>query len=118
METSKVFNRVSGIKGEQIAAQFLKKKLKYKILEQNYKNKIGEIDIIALDNKTIVFVEVKYSSSKEFGYPRERVNYFKQQKIKNVATGYLKSKGKLESFVRFDVVEIIDDKIEHIPNAF
>lgn len=118
MEKTKVFNRVLGLKSEQVASEFIKNKLKFKILEQNYKNKIGEIDIIALDKKTIVFIEVKYSSTKKFGYPRERVNIYKQQKIRNVATGYLKANNKLDSLVRFDVVEVIDNDIEYIPNAF
>lgn len=118
MEKSKVFNKASGIKGETIAVEFIKQKLKYKILECNYKNKIGEIDIIALDKKVIVFIEVKFSSSLKFGFPRERVNSYKQQKIRTVAMGYLKAKGKVDSAARFDVIEIVDENIEHIPNAF
>ena len=118
MKKTKIFNKIIGDKGEELAANFIKKKLKFKILERNYKNKIGEIDIIALDKKVIVFVEVKYSSSKEFGLPRERVDFYKQQKIRSVATSYLKENNELESMVRFDIIDIIDDKIEHIPNAF
>lgn len=118
MLKTKVLNKISGDKGEELATNFIKKKLRYKILERNYKNKIGEIDIIALDKKTIVFVEVKYSSSSTFGLPRERVDYFKQQKIRKVASVYLKENGRLDSITRFDVIDIIDEKIEHIPNAF
>jgi len=110
--------KVLGIQGEAIAKEYLIAK-GYNILETNYKNKIGEIDIIAKINKTIVFVEVKARQSLKFGHPREAVNYYKQQKIKNVAIGYLKFKGLYEKInIRFDVIDILDDKITHIENAF
>lgn len=107
-----------GLKGEVLAKEYLINK-GYKILDTNYKNKIGEIDIIAKIKNTIVFVEVKARESIRFGYPREAVNYYKQQKIRNVAIGYLKFKGLYEKVdVRFDVIDIIGDKITHIENAF
>ena len=110
-------NREKGKYFEEIARDFLKKK-GYKILEQNYINKLGEIDIIAKFKKTIVFVEVKYRKNEYFGLPREAVNEFKQHKIRNIATSYLKSKKLLDSECRFDVVEILGDKITHIENCF
>ena len=109
---------VLGMQGETIAKEYLEN-LKYQILECNYKNKIGEIDIIAKDGKTIVFVEVKTRQSTRFGLPREAVNYYKQQKIRNVAVGYLKFKGLYEKApVRFDVIDIIGTSVTHIKNAF
>ena len=70
-----------GKKYEQEAVDYLKK-LKYKIIEQNFKLlPIGEIDIIAKDRNIIVFVEVKYRKNKNFGIPAEFVNKSKQQKI-------------------------------------
>lgn len=109
-------NIVTGRVGETQACDYLEK-LGYKIIARNYRNKIGEIDIIAKDKETLVFVEVKTRSSNKFGYGREAVNYKKQMKIRNVATAYLKYKHILDTSVRFDVIEI-NDKVEHFKNAF
>ena len=107
--------------GEAIATDFLKQK-GYKIIANNYKNKIGEIDIIAKDGDCLVFVEVKARMSRAFGDPAEAVNYYKQQKIRNVATLYLKQHHMLETNCRFDVLSILgqqtDAEIRHIENAF
>ena len=110
-------NKIFGSKGELIAANYLKTQ-HYKIVETNYKNEIGEIDIIATYNKIIVFVEVKLSNSSRFGRPSERVNIVKQNKIRSVATVYLQKNKKLNDLVRFDVIEILNDNINHIENAF
>ena len=109
-------NLVLGRIGETEAAEYLES-LGYKILERNYKNKIGEIDIIARDGDTLVFVEVKTRSSNGFGYGREAVDFKKQNKIRMTATVYLKYKRLLDSKVRFDVIEI-NQKLEHYKNAF
>ena len=111
--------KIIGDAGEKLAQKFLKKK-KYKILETNYRNKIGEIDIICFDkqNNQIVFVEVKTKSGTQFGLPREMVDERKQRKIRNVATVYLMQNGLMESFVRFDVVEILGKEVNHLENAF
>jgi putative endonuclease len=101
---------------EQAAVQYLKKS-GYKIIGQNYRLKIGEIDIIAKDKKTLVFVEVKYRQSKEFGTPAEFVTIQKQNKIIKTALFYLKQ-NNIESDFRFDVVSICGAEIEHIKNAF
>ena len=110
-----------GSKGEDLAIQFLKKK-GYRIIKRNYKTYVGEIDIIARDGNTIVFVEVKTRANDSFGYPFEAVNKKKRQKLKNLALLYLKSQVK-ESPVRFDVLSIFyaDGRkleIEHIKDAF
>lgn len=112
-----MLNKKIGNIGEASAVNFLKNK-GYKILELNYTNKIGEIDIIANDNGTLVFVEVKSRTSDKFGLGREAVDYRKQYKIRQTATGYLKFKRLLDTSCRFDVVEITGDIIEHIENAF
>jgi len=109
-------NLVLGRIGETEATEYLES-LDYKILERNYKNKIGEIDIIARDGDTLVFVEVKTRSSNSFGYGREAVDFKKQNKIRMTATVYLKYKRLLDSKVRFDVIEI-NQKLEHYKNAF
>ena len=109
---------VLGKQGESLAKEYLID-LGYQVLQTNYKNKIGEIDIIAKDSKTIVFIEVKTRQSTRFGLSREAVNFYKQQKIRNVAIGYLKFKGLYEKVpVRFDVIDIIGTSVTHIKNAF
>ena len=114
----KEFNKVYGGLGEEKAKEYLENK-KYQILATNYKNKIGEIDIIAKDKDIIVFVEVKYKESLRFGHPREMVTYTKQNKIRHIALGYLQQKGLIDKVnIRFDVIDILGDKISHIENAF
>jgi putative endonuclease len=110
-----------GSEGEDLAVKFLKKQ-GYRILSRNYKNYIGEIDIIAQDGETIVFIEVKTRASDAFGYPFESVHRRKRQKLKNLALLYLK-KGGEELPVRFDVLSITctengGKEIEHIRDAF
>lgn len=113
----KEFNRAIGIEGETQAEKYLKKK-KYKIIAKNYKNIIGEIDIVAKQKETIVFVEVKKRETLCFGRPSEAVDENKQQKIRTVALYYLKQHKMLDFPCRFDVIEILGDDINHIENAF
>lgn len=113
--------RLLGIKGEKLAADFLREK-GYGIISRNFKTPIGEIDIIAKDGKTLVFVEVKTRSDNTFGQPFEAVNYRKREKLKKVALYYLKNNSKKEASSRFDVLSIEinggKNKIEHIIDAF
>lgn len=113
----KKFNKVKGDKGELFARNYLKKQ-RYKIIETNYHNKIGEIDIIAKDKETLVFVEVKTRETCAFGRPAEAVTPYKQNKIRGVASYYLMTKGLTDADCRFDVIEILDEEINHIKNAF
>ena len=118
----KTLNKLTGNIGEALACNFLKQK-KYTILQTNYKSKIGEIDIIAMQNQVVVFIEVKTRSSFAFGLPRGAINHYKQNKIINTAICYLKQKGLYEKvLMRFDCIEIYDlnnnPKIEHIENIF
>jgi putative endonuclease len=110
-----------GIKGEDLAVRFLQEK-GYGIIKRNYKTPVGEIDIIAKDGKTLVFIEVKTRTDVSFGYPFEAVTKRKRQKLKNLALIYLKSQGK-EFSVRFDVLSIFymdngKKDIVHIKDAF
>lgn len=107
----------NGALGETRAAEFLKKQ-KYKIIAKNYRCRQGEIDIIARDKKTIVFVEVKARESSEFGQPSEYVTKGKTDKIKKAALFYLHENGLDDADARFDVVEILGDEINLIKNAF
>lgn len=117
LKSTKQENRVKGDIGENKAAKYLTDK-GYEILETNYKNKLGEIDIIAKDDNRIVFVEVKARATAKYGYPREAVNEYKQRKIRMVAESYLKSKRLLNSYIRFDVIEILAGNITHLIAAF
>lgn len=118
-------NRQIGDLGEQTAINFLKKQ-NYKILARNYRCRYGEIDIIAVQGKTIAFIEVKTRSSIKFGKGCETVNYRKQQKIKKTALFYLNTERPGSYDLRFDVIDILMKiegektafKIEHIVNAF
>ena len=110
-----------GKKGEDIACKFLEKN-GYQIVERNYRNRAGEIDIIARDKDTIVFVEIKTKISKDFAQPELSVNPSKQRKIVKTALTYLIGKGIKRTGCRFDVIGITGEKeqrkIELIKNAF
>lgn len=111
-----------GILGEQKAVEFLETK-KYRILKQNFRCPYGEIDIIAKDKDTIVFVEVKTRRTTNYGRGMEAVNYSKRQKIKKTALYFLSENTHRYSNLRFDVLDVFIDSqggfyFEHIQNAF
>jgi putative endonuclease len=101
--------RQLGDAGEDLAAEALKKQ-GYKILERNYVTPLGEIDLVARQGKTYVFIEVKTRKSARFGSLQEAVNPAKQKKYRRLADYYLKQKRLGEVAVRFDVVGITFDK--------
>lgn len=110
--------KILGNIGEAHAEAYLKKQ-GYKILERNFKNRIGEIDLIAEKGDVITFVEVKSRSSNKFGMPKDAVNFHKQFKIKKVAESYLLSAKKYYSKVSFDVIEYMpEEEIVHLKNCF
>ncbi len=111
------YKKFLGRIGEKKAVEHLKKQ-GYNILEKNFKTHVGEIDIIASDGEIICFVEVKTRSGDGFGQPSEAVNRRKQEKYFKVAEGYLLSKGLTDRECRFDVVEIENEKINLIKDAF
>jgi putative endonuclease len=110
-----------GKESESLAVRYLKKN-GYKILEQNYRNKIGEIDIIAKEKGTLVFVEVKARKTHGFGNPKWAVTPKKQRKISMVALYYLKTTKQTHAKARFDVVSLSlvkdNPQIEIIKYAF
>jgi len=116
----KLWNSITGKKGEDIASEFLKNK-GYEILERNWRNKFGEIDIIAKKKDVLVFVEVKTKIGELFGLPEEMVGRGKLQKIRHMATIYMNGK---ESLCRIDIVAIVlgDDssvsRINHYENVY
>jgi putative endonuclease len=114
-------NLYLGKTGEELAADYLEKN-GYRILARNYKTRLGEIDIVALDKDTICFVEVKARLSDEFGLPQEAVSFFKQRQISKAALIFIKKNNLLDKKARFDVVSIRYaggiPKITLIKNAF
>ena len=113
----KIFNKLKGDYGEDLAAEYLKK-IGYTVLKRNYKNEYGEIDVIALGEEYLVFVEVKMRTTDAFGLPSEAVTNTKMRKICQVAGAYIASKQLFDMPVRFDVIEILNGEINHIKNAF
>lgn len=119
LKKAKQKNKVSGNIGESIAYYYVTKILKYKIIQTNYKNKLGELDIIATDGKSIFIIEVKRKNTLVFGFPREEVTSLKQQKIKRCAILFLKENNLYEKVnVQFDVCEILGENVNYIENAF
>ncbi len=113
----KQLNFVKGKLGESDAVKYLKKH-GYKILDTNFTCPIGEIDIVAKHKGFLVIVEVKSRASAFFGRPSEAVDETKQRKLINLALTYQIAKGLQDVPLRFDVVEVLDDSINLIPNAF
>lgn len=113
---------MTGAEGEKIAADFLSKQ-GCRILERNFRTALGEIDLIAQDGKTLIFVEVKARSGARFGVPQMAVDLRKQSKMNRVALLYLSQKKIEGRECRFDVIAITqrlngDPAIEHFKNAF
>ena len=115
-----LFRKLLGKEGEDRAANFLARQ-GYKILERNYRTRAGEIDLIALHEGMVVFVEVKTRTSNAFGAPELAVTLQKQQRMVKAALGYLRYKKLHQVPCRFDVVEIstaAEKEVELIQNAF
>ena len=112
-----------GVRGEAAAANFLQR-LGYKIVARGERDTLGEIDLIAVDGRTVVFVEVKTRESADHGHPSEAVDLPKQQRLTRLALGFLKRRRLLDYPARFDIVAVTwpagqrDPLIEHFPSAF
>lgn len=111
-------NRSVGTKYEGIAMNYLAEK-GYFELGRNYYSRYGELDLICRDRgkNEIVFVEVKYRKSPEYGGGLESVTRSKQRKLVKTAAVYLKEKKIKDIPYRFDIISILGDEIEHIENA-
>ena len=111
-------NKILGNYGEQLAVKYLKKH-RYKILAVQYRCIIGEVDIVAQDrDKTYVFVEVKTRNSLAKGLPREAVTIHKQRTIVRCAQLFVLENKINGASYRFDVIEVTNDEINHIIDAF
>lgn len=110
-----------GKKGEQLAQRYLEER-GYAILARNYRTRRGEIDIIAEDDETLVFVEVKTRQNALFGSPFEAVTARKQRQLIRAALDYLVRQEQAERSLRFDVVAVTMDggtpHFELLKNAF
>lgn len=112
-----------GRRGENAAARYLRR-LGYIIVARSQRDAIGEIDVVAVDRRTVVFVEVKTRASHDAGHPAEAVDEDKQRRLTRLALSYLKRHDLLECKSRFDVVAVTwpdGDKrptIEHYKDAF
>ena len=106
-----------GLEAEQQAASFLEN-LGMRILERRYRCPLGEIDLVAKDGETVVFVEVKARRSTAFGLPEEAVGFAKQRRLARAAEAYLAFRGLHDSPARFDVVAVTPEGIRHLTDAF
>ena len=107
-----------GDKAEDVARNYLQQH-GIKILESNFRCKAGEIDIIAVEAETLLFIEVKYRKNNTFGTPQEMVTTAKQRKIVTTAALYLQKHAKLANKAcRFDVISIQQNEINWIKAAF
>lgn len=115
-------SRSVGTWGEAQVANYLRKN-RYRLVAHSYHCRFGEIELIAMDGKTLCFVEVKTRSNLSMGLPREYVNAAKQERIRKTALFYLSEK-ELDCPMRFDVAEVYQsgsgalERIEYIKNAF
>ena len=122
MSDAKSGNLSVGERGESIAEAYLRGR-GFTILEKNYRGKTGEIDIVAREGDTIVFVEVKARRNLAYGPPQLAVTRFKQRQISRTALTWLAHHRKPNAIARFDVIAILVPEhelpqIEHIRNAF
>ncbi len=113
-------HNILGKKGEDIATWYLAE-LGYTILERNWRHEKDEIDIIAVDGKTLVIVEVKTRSTDFFGEPEEAVNRKKQKYLVRATQAYMEL-NPVELEVRYDIISIVIqkniEKVRHIKDAF
>ncbi len=117
----KQFNAQTGKRGEALAKEYLQKK-GYKILEQNYRTRYAEIDLVAKQKDVLVFVEVRTKIGEQFGSPEETLNRWKLQRVKRNATAYA-AHVKWRKLYRVDAVCIVLDenrrvlRLEHYENV-
>lgn len=112
-------HRSTGSDKEKLARRFLETN-GVRILAMNYHfHRMGEIDLIGVDGKYLVFFEVKYRKSKDHANPLEAVNLHKQVQISRVSDGFRAVQGRFYAMpVRFDVIGVTDERIRWVKNAF
>lgn len=111
----------TAIRGEELAAKFLKEK-GYRIIDRNFRKGYGEIDIVAVKDKTLVFIEVKTKTSNFKGTPLEQINFYKLRNLIKTAQFYKMLNPKLPEALRIDAVSVLLDNnsnpvsIDHVEN--
>jgi len=115
-------NRQAGARWEKIAESFLSAQ-GLKLLHRNFSSRFGELDLIMEDDKTLVFIEVRYRTNSRYGSGAETITAQKQGRISRTAAWYLaKYPSRAEQFCRFDVISVDPHKgsrdIDWIQNAF
>lgn len=119
----KKLNKEIGNYCENLAKEYLQKN-KYHILDCNFRNFLGEIDIICIQSNLLIIVEVKGRYSYDYGLPKESISISKQKSIIKVTSSYIYYKKLIDINIRFDVVEVYLNpqdtlfKINHIIDAF
>ena len=112
-----------GHRGEAEAANYLRS-IGYRIVATRERILRGDIDLVALDGRTVVFVEVRSRSSTAHGHPAETIGYHKQRRVAQLATAYIRRHHLEDCSVRIDVVTVTFDgpegrpQVEHFQNAF
>ena len=106
-----------GRKGERIACRFLLKQ-GFDILARRYRSRSGELDIIAYEGDTLVFIEVKTQSSAEFGEPWAFVDWQKQQTLRRTAEDFIAEHDLCQYAYRFDIVSVLGKNATLFRNAF
>jgi putative endonuclease len=112
-----------GRRGENAAARYLRR-LGYCIVARGQRDPIGEIDLVAVDGRTVVFVEVKTRTTEDAGHPADAVDETKQRRLTRLALSYMQRHDLLECRSRFDVVSVLwadatqPPQIEHFKDAF
>jgi putative endonuclease len=112
-----VSSRHEGLLGEDTAIKMLKRN-GYKIVERNYRSKLGEIDVVAEEGGYLVFVEVKKRNTGRFGEAICAVDERKKRHLVKAALFYMKTHDGFDRPVRFDVVGIDNERTKLVKNAF
>ncbi len=118
MKEKKDTRKAYGHRAEALAAAYIKRE-GMKIICQNFRSPFGEIDLIGLEKDDLVFIEVKARKTDVCGYPGEAVTHWKKERICQTARFYCaKRRVSIDQPIRFDVIEIMGDRIRHTRNAF
>jgi putative endonuclease len=109
--------RAFGQAGEDRAAAWYRAR-GYEIVDRNWRCREGELDLVVARGRALVFVEVKNRRTDRFGTPAEAITPRKQERLRSLARRYLDATGVRPRTIRFDVVAILDGRLEVIPAAF
>ena len=109
--------RERGQEGEARAVAYLERS-GYRIVDKNWRGRLGELDIVARDKGTLVFVEVRTRGGNAHGNAIEMVNIHKQRKVTRVAWSYIATRRPWFTTARFDVIGITGEDIVHIKDAW